>query len=92
MMMCNFNKTLKLILTVFFFFFIRVRPPIYQELATVSSAASSPLTLNWKLFNTEEEQEATGPTEPIRIKVKGHTQQLSAGKGLKPEGAGLPSR
>lgn len=90
MMMCNFNKTLKLILTVFFFS-IRVRPPIYQELATVSLAASSPLMLNWKLFNTEE-QEATGPTEPIRIKgQRSHTAAVSR-EGVKTGGAGLPSR
>lgn len=52
MMMCNFNKNLKLIQC----FSIRVRPPVCRKLATVSSMANCLLKLNRKLFNTEEER------------------------------------
>lgn len=65
-----------------------MRPPSVRKLATVSSAANSPLKLKRKLFNKEEE-EATGPTEPIRLKVK-HTAAISRGR-VKTRGRGFPA-
>lgn len=60
MTMCNFDKTLKLNHTVYFY--QSETSCLSKELATVNSMANGLLKLNRKWLNKEKEEVVTGPT------------------------------